>query len=63
MGYPSSIILGSQTNEGRQNWNRRKIARKTLGLNTNVRFIKVVVENLDRSKAASDIKVGTSLSG
>ncbi len=29
----------------------------------NVRFIKVVVENLDRSKAASDIKVVASLGG
>ena len=40
-----------------------KTARKTLDLKTNVRFIKVLVENLDRSKAASDIKVIASLSG
>jgi len=40
-----------------------KTARKTLDLNTNVRFIKVIVENLDRSKAASDVKIIASLSG
>jgi hypothetical protein len=40
-----------------------KTARKTLDLDTNVRFIKVIVENLDRSEAASDIKVIASLSG
>jgi hypothetical protein len=40
-----------------------KTAQKTLDLNTNVRFIKVIIENLDRSRAASDIKVIASLSG
>jgi hypothetical protein len=40
-----------------------KTVRKTLDLDTNVRFIKVIVENLDRSRAASDIKIIASLSG
>jgi hypothetical protein len=40
-----------------------KTARKTLDLHTNTRYIKVMVENPDRSETASQIKVTASLSG
>ena len=40
-----------------------KMARKTIDLNTNVKFIKVIVENQDRSKGVSDLKISATLAG
>jgi hypothetical protein len=40
-----------------------KTARKTLDINTNVRYIKVIVENPDESESVSDVKVTATLKG
>lgn len=40
-----------------------KTARKTLELDTKVRFIKVLVENIDESEGVSDVRVIATLSG
>ena len=40
-----------------------KTARKTLELRAKVRFIKVLVENLDESQPVSDVKITASLGG
>ena len=37
--------------------------RRTVGLDTNVRFVKVLVENRDRSEPVSDVKVVATLGG
>jgi hypothetical protein len=42
---------------------RGKTARKTFELDTKVRFIRVLVENLDEAKSVSNVKVTASLSG
>ena len=38
-------------------------ARKTIDLNTNVRFIKIIVENQDKSKSVSELKITATLKG
>ena len=38
-------------------------ARKTIELNTNVRFIKIIVENQDQSTDVSDLKIVATLAG
>ena len=38
-------------------------ARKTIDLNTNVKFIKVIVENLDTSRSVSQLKISATLKG
>ncbi len=38
-------------------------ARKTIDLNTNVRFIKIIVENQDMSKSVSELKITAALKG
>ena len=38
-------------------------ARKTVDLNTNVRFIKIIVENQDMSKSVSEVKITATLKG
>ncbi|NQT24013.1 hypothetical protein HQ585_01525 [candidate division KSB1 bacterium] len=40
-----------------------KTAQKTFDVNTNARYIKVIIENLDGSQAVSDIIITASLSG
>jgi len=40
-----------------------KTARKTLELDTKVRFIKVLVENIDESEGVSDVRIMATLSG
>ncbi len=40
-----------------------KTTRKTFGLDTKARFIKVLVENPDKSQQVADIKITASLSG
>ncbi len=42
---------------------RGQTSRKTFDLNTNVRFIKVMVENLDKSQIASDVQIVATLGG
>ena len=42
---------------------RGRISRKTFELDTKVRFIKVLVENLDEAESVSDVRVTASLSG
>ena len=41
----------------------RQTCRKTFELDTNVRFIKVLVENLDPSESVSDVKLTATLGG
>ena len=38
-------------------------ARKTFDIKTNVRFIKIIVENQDKSKSVSDLKITATLKG
>ena len=38
-------------------------ARKTVDLNTNVRFIKIIVENQDKSTDVSNVKIIATLTG
>ncbi len=38
-------------------------ARKTIDLNTNVRFIKIMVENQDKSNSVSELKITATLKG
>lgn len=40
-----------------------KTARKTIDLNTNVRFIKIIVENQDKSTDVSNVKIIATLAG
>ena len=40
-----------------------KTARKTVDVNTNVRFIKIIVENQDESRSVSDLKITATLAG
>jgi hypothetical protein len=37
--------------------------RKTFDLNTNVRFIKIMVENLDESESVSDLSITVTVGG
>ncbi len=41
----------------------RQTCRKTFELDTNVRFIKVLVENLEPSESVSDVKLTATLGG